>query len=394
MGQDVPVAITGMGIITAGGNNLSACVTALEDEIAVVCPPPFETEFTSPVFLCTVPSWQAGLSNSSSRTLILALHAAQEALNAAGIHESSLKKNRLGVAVGTSTGASLNFFSYYKATVTEGLPPLDEIDEYLASNPAPAISQTFQSRGPVMTVTNACSSGADAIGLASSWIRLGLCDLALAGGADALSDITYRGFNSLRLTTSETCRPFDVNRQGLTLGEGAAFMLLESEVSRKQRGVDAKAFVCGYGTATDSHHITAPHPQCRGLKSAIDQAFTQAGATWSDVAFCNAHGTGTITNDVAEGRFLLAECPNVPFIATKGATGHTLGAAGAVEAVFTVAHLNRGFLPPSPRFAKMDTTIGVAPVSRLTKIQGKLAMSQSLAFGGNNSVLLLSRGEI
>jgi 3-oxoacyl-(acyl-carrier-protein) synthase len=384
-----------MGIITTGGNDLTSCVAALENETATLSQPPFETEFTSPVFLCSsVSPRQSRVEKPYSRTLLLALHAAEEALAAAGLHGAALKNLRLGIAVGTSAGASLNFFSYYKATAAGERPPLHEIEEYLTSNPAPAMSQIFQSRGPVMTVTNACSSGADAIGLAASWIRLGLCDIVLAGGADALSGITYRGFNSLRLTAPTPCRPFDFERRGLTLGEGAAFMLLESELSRQQRNVTAKAFIAGYGTATDAFHITSPHPQCCGLKLAIGQAFAQAKVDWSDIAFCNAHGTGTPANDAVEGGFLLAECPDVPFIATKGATGHTLGAAGAIEAVFTAVHLNMGQIPASPRFTRIDPAIGIAPVSRPTRLIGNLAISQSLAFGGNNSVLVLARGEL
>ncbi|MDR2573699.1 MAG: beta-ketoacyl-[acyl-carrier-protein] synthase family protein [Desulfovibrio sp.] len=395
MRQDIPVAITGMGIITAGGNDVPSSMAALEGETAAVSPPPFETDFTSPVFLCSpCASGRAKPSKPCSRILLLALHAAREAFASAGLSGFFARNLRLGIAVGTSVGASLNFFSCYKSFVAGEMAALDEIDEYLASNPAPALGKILRCRGPVLTVTNACSSGADAIGLAAAWIRLGLCDMALAGGADALSDITYKGFSSLRLTASEACRPFDVSRQGLSLGEGAAFMLLESESSRKRRGAIAKAFIAGYGTATDSHHITAPHPQCRGLKAAIHQAFIQAGVHWPDIAFCNAHATGTPANDLAEGGFMLAECPEVPFIATKGATGHTLGAAGAVEAVFTAVHLNGGILPASPRFIEADPAIGSAPVSTPTKIKGHLALSQSLAFGGNNSVLILAKGEM
>ncbi|MDR2744222.1 MAG: beta-ketoacyl-[acyl-carrier-protein] synthase family protein [Desulfovibrio sp.] len=395
MRQDTPVAVTGMGIITASGNDLASNMAALENETATVSQPPFDTDFTSPVFLCSLDApEQPDATGSCSRTLLLALHAAREAFSSAGFHDIPIKNLRLGVVVGTSVGASLNFFSYYKATAFGETPSLDEIDEYLNSNPALAIGHIFQSCGPALTVTNACSSGADAIGLAAGWIRLGLCDIALAGGADAISDITYKGFNSLRLTSQEICRPFDIARQGLTLGEGAAFMLLESESSRRRRGAAAKSFISGYGTATDAHHITAPHPQCRGLKSAVCQAFAQAGTNWCSIAFCNAHGTGTPTNDAAEGGFLHAECPELPFIATKGVTGHTLGAAGAVEAIFTAVHLNGGILPPSPRFAEADPAIGAAPVCKPTKIQGDMAVSQSLAFGGNNSVLVLSRGEI
>jgi 3-oxoacyl-(acyl-carrier-protein) synthase len=391
MRRNCPVAITGTGMSTAGGSNLADCLASLETCGALVCPPPFETEFTSPVFLCPQIVFEES-SESYSRTLVLALHVAREALRAASLREQDIAGMRTGIAVGTSVGASLNFVSYYRAAKKGETPPLREIDEYLTSNPAPAIAHIFGARGPLQTVTNACSSGADAIGIAASWIRLGLCDIALAGGVDALSAVTYKGFCSLRLTSPEPCRPFDRDRRGLTLGEGAAFVLLESETSRSKRGVSAKAFVVGYGTASDAWHLTAPHPECRGLRTAAEQAMAQAGASWKNIAFCNAHGTGTHANDAAEGAFYRTVCQNVPVIATKGGTGHTLGAAGAVEAVFTASHLAAGLLPPSPGFVDADPAIGFVPVNKPTEIGGRIALSLSLAFGGNNSVLALARG--
>jgi 3-oxoacyl-(acyl-carrier-protein) synthase len=246
----------------------------------------------------------------------------------------------------------------------------------------------------VQTVTNACSSGADALGLGAAWIRSGICDAVLAGGADALSPISYAGFSALRLPSPDPCRPFDARRSGLTLGEGAGFLVLESESSRRARKVSARAFLAGYGTCTDAYHLTAPHPEGRGLLLAVRQAFAQARASWKDIAFINAHGTATETNDAAEGAFFRRCCPSIPFVATKGLTGHTLGAAGAMEAIFTLEHLKAGEIPPSPRFSEADPAIGTAPVSRSTPVRGRMALSQSLAFGGNNSVLIIARGDV
>jgi 3-oxoacyl-[acyl-carrier-protein] synthase-1/3-oxoacyl-[acyl-carrier-protein] synthase II len=388
-----------MGLITAAGKTRRENVRALETgDSATAAPPPFATSFTSPVFLAKfdTPSFTDPLASPLflTRTAHLALRAAKEALSQARVDRETAAFSSMGVAAGTSVGASLDFFGFYKDSAGGKAPPLDEIDRYLASNPALALARFFGCRGPAQCVTNACSSGADAIGLAASWIRAGRCSLALAGGADALSPITYAGFSSLRLCSPESCRPFDAGRSGLTLGEGAAFFVLESEVSRAKRGAFALAFVSGHGTATDAHHLTAPHPDGRGLRSAMEQAFVQSGEDWHSVAFINAHGTGTLANDAAEARFFRACCPDTPFIATKGATGHTLGAAGAVEAVLTVEHLLQGLLPASPRFREPDSALGVSPVSRPTTIHGRSAVSQSLAFGGNNSVLVLARGDV
>ncbi|MDR1489631.1 MAG: beta-ketoacyl-[acyl-carrier-protein] synthase family protein [Desulfovibrio sp.] len=385
-----PVAASGMGLVCAAGYGTEAAFASMAGGETAAGSPPFHAENLYPVFLCARP---ANPSAKRSRTLELALCAAREALDSAQIDAEEIPKLRMGIALGTSVGASLDFSDFYFQTRAGASPPLDEIDRYLLSSPAVALRRAFSCKGPALTVTNACSSGADAIGIAASWIRSGLCDLALAGGADAISPVTYFGFASLRLLSPEACRPFDARRSGLSLGEGAAFLLLESSASRKRRGVAAQSFIVGYGTSTDAHHLTAPHPMGRGLKAAVEQAFAQAGLGWADMAFVNAHGTGTRTNDAAEAAFFAAHCPDVPLSATKGSTGHTLGAAGAVEAVLTACCLNRGKLLPSRRFQEADPEIGIAPVRAALEISERFALSQSLAFGGNNSVLLIGRGD-
>lgn len=397
MRQVDPVAITGMGLVTAAGAGLADTLSALsQKQVPRVAPPPFATAHTFPVFRCVERGQEPPVFfTTPSRTARLAFWAAQEALSAGKVPGGKEPAGtRLGVVVGTSVGASLNFFDFYRATVAGENPSLAEIHEYLTANPALALGDACACSGPAVCVTNACSSGADAIGTGAAWIRSGRCDMVLAGGADALSYVTYAGFCSLRLPSPTGCRPFEADRDGLTLGEGAGFMLLESEQSRKRRGVKAQGFVAGYGTATDAYHLTAPHPEGRGLAVAAGQAFAQAGASWADIAFINAHGTGTAANDAAEGAFFARHCPATPFIATKGATGHTLGAAGAVEAVLTAAHLSAGELPPTPDFRQPDPTMSVAPVAKATPVQGRLALSQSLAFGGNNTVLLIAGGEV
>ncbi|MDR1686516.1 MAG: hypothetical protein LBR82_08790 [Desulfovibrio sp.] len=270
---------------------------------------------------------------------------------------------------------------------------MTEIEDYLTANPAQALGEIFRCSGPALSVADACSSGTDAVGIGAGWIRSGICDLVLAGGADALSYITYVGFAGLRLPSPTVCRPFDRRRDGLTLGEGAGFMLLETEASRRKRKVKAVAFAAGYGTAADAHHLTAPHPEGRGLASAVQQALAQAGLRMEDMAFINAHGTATAVNDAAEAAFFTTRCPGIPVIATKGATGHTLGAAGAIEAVLSAAHLADGSLPATPNFREPDPALGFSPVNAPLPVRGGAAVSLSLAFGGNNSALVLTGGE-
>ena len=263
----------------------------------------------------------------------------------------------------------------------------------MRSSPASVIAREFGLTGPCQTVVNACASGTDAVGLAASWIRGGVCDLAIAGGADELGRITYNGFISLMISDDSPCRPFDRDRKGLNLGEGAGMLVLESAESRARRGSRARSFLLGYGSACDAHHLTAPKPDGEGLRRAIAEALACCGTPAEAISFVNAHGTGTPDNDRVESRVLADLFPGVPFLSTKGYTGHTLGAAGAIEAVFTVACLERGMIPASAGFTTPDPELAGAPVTECTKIAGRVALSESLAFGGNNSVILLGPGE-
>lgn len=170
-------------------------------------------------------------------------------------------------------------------------------------------------------------------------------------------------------------------------------MVLESERVRAMRGKKARSFALGYGSACDAYHLTAPRPDGTGLKSALAEALTCSNTDPAAIAFVNAHGTGTPDNDRVETRVLAELLPGVPFLSTKGYTGHTLGAAGAIEAVFTAACLERGEVPANAGFATPDPELGGSPVTRNTLFSGTVALSESLAFGGNNSVIILGKGE-
>jgi len=239
---------------------------------------------------------------------------------------------------------------------------------------------------------NACSSGTDALGVAASWLRAGLCDAAIVGGADELNQVPLAGFWSLGVMSSEPCTPFDDNRCGLNLGEGAGVIVLESYDHANARGVKPTIELAGFGAGCDAHHLTAPHPQGRGLRSAIQAALAQADITAEQVAFVNAHGTATLDNDRGEGAVLESIFGNCfPFLSTKGYTGHTLGAAGGLEAVFTVLGLRERWIPASTGFSTQAHDIPIAPVRETTPVDGNYAMSTSLAFGGNNAAALFRR---
>ncbi len=383
-----PIAITGLGCICAAGTNLDDCMETLYSGRRAPAAP---TRFTSshptryPVFEVS------GFNEPPEllRTSALGLHAVRDALADAGLDLETLRGLRVGVCVGTTVGSAMNneqFCRDYRAGLDPDLEPIERI---MRSNPAAVIAREFGLTGPCQTVVNACASGTDAVGLAASWIRGGVCDVAIAGGADELGRITYNGFISLMITDDSPCKPFDRNRKGLNLGEGAAMLVLESEETRTKRRSRARSYLLGYGSACDAHHLTAPKPDGEGLRYAIAEAFSCCGISAEAVSFVNAHGTGTPDNDRVESLVLADLLPGVPFLSTKGYTGHTLGAAGAIEAVFTIACLERGMIPGSAGFSTPDPDLGGTPVEGSTKVEGMVALSESLAFGGNNSVILL-----
>jgi len=396
--RPAPAAITGIGCICAAGRNLSAAMASMAAARRSPRPPErFSTTHPKryPVFGVPddfIPPDLLGRDDLLLTTRF-ALAATRQALADAGWETDALRKLRVGVCLGTTVGSALNIEDFYRGYRTGGSPDLETIERFLRSNPAAAVSREFGLDGPVQTVVNACSSGTDAIGIGASWLRAGSCDVVLAGGADELCRIIYNGFISLMITDDQPCRPFDRERRGLNLGEGAAVLVLERPDAAAARGARTRARVLGYGSACDAHHLTAPHPEGRGLRRAFAEALAAAGVAPREVAFINAHGTGTPDNDRVEGRVIRDLFPETPFVSTKGYTGHTLGAAGAIEAAFTVACLETGHLPPSAGFAVADPDIPGMPSAAGLDIRGDVAISDSLAFGGNNAVLVIGRAD-
>ncbi len=395
MNQNAPVAITGIGCLSASGKSLNENMKSLfagKDNSSA--PEGFSSSHPNnyPVFEIRydVPGTSNGNKNNISRTSRLGLAAAGEALKNAGLNTVTMDGLRVGVCMGTTVGSAMNDEPFYR-DFRDGLAPdMFAIDRYLNSNPSSVIAREYSLTGPCQTIVNACSSGTDAIGIGASWIRAGLCDIVIAGGADELSRISYNGFISLMITSDEPCRPFDKNRKGLNLGEGGAVLVLESGESIRRRKKEPRAFVLGYGSVSDGYHLTAPHPEGRGLRRALNDAFDDSGKQPEDLGFINAHGTATPDNDRTEAKVLKDLLPGIPFLSTKGYTGHTLGAAGAIEAAYTVACLESGLIPANAGFIETDPEFGVSPVRENTEITKKTALSESLAFGGQNSVLILS----
>ena len=396
MNPRAPIAITGVGCICAAGETLPACMDSLFHGVRTPSPPqgfPHNHPVDYPVF--EVPKDLGHASEDGAppllRTNELALAAATEALQDAGWSSEALNTKRIGVCVGTTVGSTMNDEGFYTEFKQGRAPDMAPIKRFLSNNPAATVAGVYGLSGPCQTVVNACSSGTDAVGLGALWIRLGMCDAVIAGGADELCRVTYNGFISLMITDGSPCRPFDRDRKGLNLGEGAAFLILESEETRHEREKAARAFVLGYGSACDAYHLTAPRPDGKGLSQAVKGALDHSEVHPSEVAFVNAHGTATPDNDRVEAGVLSALFPNVPFLSTKGYTGHTLGAAGAIEAAFTVACLEQGRIPASIGFEHRDPELSAVPVQSPTTVTGEIAVSESLAFGGHNSAIVLSR---
>ena len=328
-----------------------------------------------------------------SRTNHLALIALAEALRQARLDIKELKTRRVGVCLGTTVGCTLNDEPFYRSFRNGARPEITPVRRYLEGNPARLVSRALGLQGPVATIANACSSGTDAVGLAKAWVERDLCDVVIAGGCDELSRIPYLGFIRLLISAPEPCLPFDRHRQGLNLGEGAGILIVERAESAAARGVTALARIMGYASCADAHHPTAPHPQGRGFRRAIHLAIQQAGLEPAQIGFVNAHGTATLDNDRVEGRVLKELLgPGAPVVATKYYTGHTLGAAGGLEAVFTVQALIDQQVPPAAGFEEIDPEIGIELRRETSAVDARFALSNSLAFGGNNSVLLLERG--
>lgn len=394
------VYATGIGCIGAPGNTVIEAMKNIYLNLRNPKPPTcFTTDVEGqyPVFEANLTNDQLreilfsskNLPNNITRTNLLSLKATEEAINYSHIDLNNFDPKRVGVFIGTTVGSTLNNEKFYRELKTGNNPSIDGFEIFLNNNPALYIKKHYSLKGHAATIANACSSGSDAIGIAASHIENGLCDAAICGGSDELSRIAYLGFISLLVSSRKACRPFDKNRAGLNLGEGAGILILESERCVTKRNALPIAEVISYSSASDAYHPTGPHPDGKGLRNAILTVLNDAGASAGDVDFINAHGTSTLENDRVEGR-VLADIFNADtcVVSTKAYTGHTLGAAGGIEAVFTIQNMLDGMIPKTVGYEEQDPEIGIFPTQMNIKKKIKIAMSTSLAFGGTNSALL------
>ena len=335
-----------------------------------------------------------GAPTRSSRSDKLGWLAARQAIADAGITFPD-GNDRAGVLLGTSVGGSYDSEIFLSNLIKRGKmrPRPTRFHECVTT--VDLIAEDFGFFGPSMALATACSSSALALGMAAEMILSGEADIMLAGGADSMSRMTWGGFHALLLVDSAGCRPFDASRGGMSLGEGAAVLVLEAEESAQRRGAKILARLSGWGTSCDAYHATAPHPQGAGAAAAMQSALRRAGLEPVAIDYVNAHGTGTRDNDVAEAIALKTVFHNrvPPFSSTKRIFGHALAASGAMEAVICVEALRRQELPPNPGFTKCDPAIGLEPVVEMRHAPLTHVMSNSFGFGGNNGVLIFSKPE-
>ena len=323
-----------------------------------------------------------------------AFAAASEAAQGAGLSKED--KARCGLVLGTNFGGAASW-ELVCELAREGERDPETFAQFLPDHAASYLASRWGNvNGPRATISNACSSGAHAIGMAANWLRLGRCEVAVAGGFDGLGLSTLAGLSILRTISPDEIRPFDIRRNGTIFGEGAAFVVLETQSSALKRGVEPLARLCGWSVGANAHHLTAPDKGGAGLAWAMQQALN--GAEWhpDSVGYVNAHGTGTQYNDLAETEAIQSVFGNsanaLAVSSIKAATSHTMGAAGALEAIATVMALQEGVLPPTLNLEESDPALTLDYVPLKARERAiRRALSNSSGIGGNNACLALER---
>jgi 3-oxoacyl-[acyl-carrier-protein] synthase II len=399
------VAVTGLGVVSALGGNVDALAAGLVEGRCGIAPLRLFRHRGRANVAAEVPeelpSHDVALDPATTRRLSradrFALAAAEEACHDAGL-DGSLRRTATLYAGATTAGMRETEEAYRRRRAGEDRR--FRVSHMLAtplSTPAAVVSQALGVFGPRATFSTACSSSALAIMAGAEAIVHGRARVVLAVGSDQLCRLTYAGFDALQALDPEPCRPFDRERRGLSLGEGAAVLVLEDAEHARARGARVRALVAGWGTSTDAHHVTAPHPEGAGARRALEAALAVGRVPAQAVNYVNAHGSGTRHNDEAEIAVLRAvfgeRLPLVPVSSTKSQVGHCLAAAGAIEAVATVVALERGVLPPTvnlraPEPDWRDLDFVPRPGRRASL---GVAVTSSSGFGGHNVTLVLAR---
>lgn len=391
------IYITGIGIISPLGYNLKENLNGLrQGRRALTRLEQFETRYAESLYFGEIKISNQQLKDKLSvqdpgitRTTLLALHALHEALEDSNLDPEAVKSPQTALIGANTVGGMCLTNELYRNAINA-----DSDSEYLNSYDAGATNLFFQKRfgirGIVNTINTACSSSANALMYGARLIKNGFANRAIVGGTDSLAKFTINGFNALYILSSELCRPFDKDRKGLNLGEGAAFLVLESERVVKNKNVYAE--LTGWGNTNDAYHPSSLSPMGDGPFEAMQGALDTAKLEASSIDYINTHGTGTENNDEVEGiamKRIFNEVP--PFTSSKSNIGHTLGAAGAIEAVYSIMSIRHQELYPSLGFSKPIPETGLAPTLSYQKKPVNHVMSNSFGFGGNCSSLIFSK---
>ncbi len=392
-----PLEITHFTATSALGRGLQATLEALRTRRGALMPCTFETA-TLETYVGQVADLEsvrlpAPLARYDCRNHRLALLALEQDDFLAAVSRCAARRGagRIGVLLGTSTSGMLETELAYRARGPDGALPARF--DYAATHNTFALAEfvrrALQLTGPALVISTACSSSAKVFGAAARMLAAGLIDAAVVGGVDTLCLTTLYGFQALQLTAAGPCRPFDVARNGISIGEAGAFALLEPLSGACGPGTVA---LTGVGESSDAHHMSSPHPEGLGARLAMRQALEAASLTPTQIDYINLHGTGTPSNDSAEARAVAALFgDSVPVSSTKGATGHTLGAAGALEAVICALALRHGLLPGGLNTTQVDASLGLAYCTANRAQPLRRVLSNSFGFGGSNCSLVLER---
>ncbi len=392
------VVVSGLGVVSPYGAGVKSFWTGLAAGTCAIKPITLiDTEGFRSRIAAEIPAEVMGTLGSSrrrSRADRIALVAAREALADAGLQGK--ERAEAALLIGAVGGGMLEGEEWYWEETRRGAPApgMRALRSILPFSHAETLGWRLGLTGPKETVVMACASGAASIALGADLVRAGVTPTALVGGVDALTHICFMGFNALKLLDPTPCRPFDRDRRGMSIGEAAAFFVIEDAEHCRARGGRVHARFGGYGMTTDAHHVTAPHPDGEGMIQAMRLALEDAGLPPSEVGYVNAHGTGTPQNDRAEALALRRVFGDgaVLISSTKSLVGHTMAAAGSVEAAATILALQHGLLPPTANLEHVDPDVPfdcLPDTARPADITA--ALSNSFGFGGQNVSLVFSR---
>jgi len=381
------------------GSGLDQTLDALRQRRSGLAPCAFDTvdlaTFVGEVAGVDAVQLPAKLADFDCRNNRLALLGLTQDGFAEAVHAARAKygAQRIGVFLGTSTSGILQTeLAYRRRDPVTGALPADFIyaTTHNTFSVADFTRHYFDLSGPAVVVSSACSSSAKVFASARRMMAAGLIDAAVVGGVDSLCLTTLYGFNSLGLMSEQACRPFDAQRNGISIGEAAAFALLERTPEQLD---DAAVLLLGIGESSDAYHMSSPHPDGLGARMAMQDALKMAGLQPTGIDYINLHGTATATNDAVEGKAVAALFgPHTPCSSTKGATGHTLGAAGAVEAVICALALQHGLLPGGLGTQQLDPTLDIDYLLDNRERPAARVLSNSFGFGGTNCSLIFGRG--